>query len=95
MFEHSLSKIRILNFEIQSLGRAQRKGVGGKEFLPALAFRLQFFSAAAFYLFRIHLFSGRRISQSAEATSYDFSESTNGGERGIRTPGTDINRTTV
>jgi len=35
------------NFEIQSLGRAKRKGVGGKEFLPALAFRFQFFSAAA------------------------------------------------
>ena len=30
------------------LGRAKRKGVGGKEFLPALAFRFQFFSAAEF-----------------------------------------------
>ena len=33
-----LTKIRTLNSEIQSLGRAKRKGVGGKEFLPALAF---------------------------------------------------------
>jgi hypothetical protein len=39
-------KIRIPNFKIQSLGRAKKKGVGGKEFLPALAFRFQFFSAA-------------------------------------------------
>jgi len=31
-----------------TLGRAKRKGVGGKEFLPALAFRFQFFSAAEF-----------------------------------------------
>jgi len=46
-FEHFLTKIRIPNFEIQSLGRAKRKGVGGKEFLPALAFRFQFLSAAA------------------------------------------------
>jgi len=42
-----LTKIRTANSEIQSLGRAKRKGVGGKEFLPALAFRFQFFSAAA------------------------------------------------
>jgi len=35
------------NFKIQWLGRAKRKGVGGKEFLPALASRFQFFSAAA------------------------------------------------
>ncbi|MFH1233576.1 MAG: hypothetical protein V1649_02910 [Patescibacteria group bacterium] len=33
-----LTKIRTLNSEIQSLGRAKNKGVGGKEFLPALAF---------------------------------------------------------
>jgi len=33
-----LTKIRTLNSEIQSLGRTKRKGVGGKEFLPALAF---------------------------------------------------------
>ena len=46
-FEHFLTKIRIPNFKIQSLGRAKRKGVGGKEFLPALAFRFQFLSAAA------------------------------------------------
>ena len=46
-FELFLTKIRIPNFEIQSLGWAKRKGVGGKEFLPALAFRLQFFSTAA------------------------------------------------
>jgi len=46
--EHFLTKIRILNFKIQLLGRAKRKGVGGKEFLPALAFRFQFFSAAEF-----------------------------------------------
>jgi len=38
MFEHFLTKIRIPNFKIQSLGRAKRKGVEGKEFLPALAF---------------------------------------------------------
>jgi len=37
MFELFLTKIRIPNFKIQSLGRAKRKGVGGKEFLPALA----------------------------------------------------------
>jgi len=42
-----LTKIRTANFETQSLGRAKRKGVGGKEFLPAFAFRFQFFSAAA------------------------------------------------
>ncbi|PIP26581.1 MAG: hypothetical protein COX31_01610, partial [Candidatus Moranbacteria bacterium CG23_combo_of_CG06-09_8_20_14_all_40_16] len=40
-------KIRIPNFKIQSLGRAKRKGVGGKEFLPALAF-----SAPQFFVFR-------------------------------------------
>src|SRR3989338_1215586 len=57
-FEHSLTKIRILNSEIQSLGRAKRKGVEGKEFLPALAFRFQFFSAAA--EFRISLCEMRR-----------------------------------
>jgi len=33
-FEHFLSKIRILNFKIQSLGRAKRKGVGGRNFCP-------------------------------------------------------------
>jgi len=33
-----LTKIRTANSEIQSLGRAKRKGVGEKEFLPALAF---------------------------------------------------------
>jgi hypothetical protein len=33
-----LTKIRTANFEIQSLRRAKKKGVGGKEFLPALAF---------------------------------------------------------
>jgi hypothetical protein len=27
----------------ETLGRAKRKGVGGKEFLPALAFRFHFF----------------------------------------------------
>ena len=43
-----LTKIRIPNFKIQLLGRAKKKGVGGKEFLPALAFRFQFFSAAEF-----------------------------------------------
>jgi len=48
MFEHFLTKIRIPKFKIQLLGRAERKGVGGKEFLPALAFRFQFFSAAGF-----------------------------------------------
>jgi len=37
-FEHFLSKTRIPNFKIQSLGRTKRKGAGGKEFLPALAF---------------------------------------------------------
>jgi hypothetical protein len=42
-----LTKILTANFEIQSLGRAKRKGVGGKEFLPALAFRFQFFSTTA------------------------------------------------
>ena len=47
MFELFLTKIRIPNFKIQLLGRAKGKGVGGKEFLPALAFRFQFFSAAA------------------------------------------------
>jgi len=57
-FEHFLKKIRIPNFKIQSLGRAKRKGVGGKEFLPALAFRFQFFSAAA--EFRISLCEMRR-----------------------------------
>jgi hypothetical protein len=57
-FEHFLSKIRIPNFKIQSLGWAKRKGVGGKEFLPALAFRFQFFSAAA--EFRISLCEMRR-----------------------------------
>ena len=57
-FELFLTKIRIPNFEIQSLGRAKRKGVGGKEFLPALAFRFQFFSAAA--EFRISLCEMRR-----------------------------------
>jgi len=36
-FELFLKKIPMPNFEIQSLGRAKRKGVGGKEFLPALA----------------------------------------------------------
>ena len=54
-FEHFLTKIRIPNFKIQLLGRAKRKGVGGKEsrvaardkLLPALAFRFHFFSAAA------------------------------------------------
>jgi len=30
------------------LGRAKRKGVGGKEFLPALAFAASFFAAAIF-----------------------------------------------
>jgi len=45
-FELFLKKIRIPNFKIQSLGRAKRKGVRGKEFLPALAFRFQFFSTA-------------------------------------------------
>jgi len=57
-FEHSLTKIRIPNSEIQSLGRAKRKGVGGKEFLPALTFRFQFFSVAA--EFRISLCEMRR-----------------------------------
>jgi len=57
-FELFLTKIRIPNFEIQSLGRAKRKGVGGKEFLPALAFRFQFFSTAA--EFRISLCEMRR-----------------------------------
>ena len=33
-----LTKIRTANSEIQSLGRAKRKGVGGKEFLPAPRF---------------------------------------------------------
>ena len=37
MFELFLSKIRIPNFKIQSLGRAKRKEVGGKEFLLAAA----------------------------------------------------------
>ena len=36
-----LPKIRTANSEIQSLGAAKRKGVGGKEFLPA--FPPQFF----------------------------------------------------
>src|SRR3990167_1807825 len=58
MFEHFLKKIRIPNFKIQSLGRAKRKGGGGEEFLPALAFRFQFFSAAA--EFRISLCEMRR-----------------------------------
>jgi len=48
MFELFLTKIRISNFKIQSLGRAKRKGVGGKEFLPALAFAASFFAAAIF-----------------------------------------------
>jgi len=61
-FEHFLRKIRIPNFKIQSLGRAKRKGVGGKEFLSALAFRFQFFSAAA--EFRISLCEMRRQKQS-------------------------------
>jgi len=30
------------------LGRAKRKGVGGKEFLPALTFAASFFAAAIF-----------------------------------------------
>ena len=34
-----LGMVFFRNFEIQSLGRAKRKGVGGKEFSPALAFR--------------------------------------------------------
>ncbi|OGZ97779.1 MAG: hypothetical protein A3D41_01290 [Candidatus Sungbacteria bacterium RIFCSPHIGHO2_02_FULL_41_12b] len=46
-FEHFLTKIRIPNFKIQSLGWAKRKGVGGKEFLPAPTFQFQFFSATA------------------------------------------------
>jgi hypothetical protein len=29
----------------ETLGRAKRKGVGGKEFLPALAFAASFFAA--------------------------------------------------
>jgi len=57
-FELFLTKIRILDFKIQLPGRAKRKGVGGKEFLPALAFRFQFFSAAA--EFRISLCEMRR-----------------------------------
>ena len=61
MFELFLTKIRIPNFKIQSLGRAKRKGVGGKELLPALAFRFQFFSAAA--EFRISLCEMRRQSE--------------------------------
>jgi len=36
------------NFEIQLLWRAKRKEVGGKEFLPALAFAASFFAAAIF-----------------------------------------------
>jgi len=48
MFELFLTKIRIPNFKIQSLGRAKRKGVGGKEFLPALAFAASFSAAAIF-----------------------------------------------
>jgi len=36
-----LKRIQILNFkEFLKLGRAKRKGVGGKEFLPALTFPL-------------------------------------------------------
>ena len=54
-----LTKIRIPNFKILSLGRAKRKGVGGKEFLPALAFRFQFFPTAAAE-FRILLCEMRR-----------------------------------
>ena len=37
-WRYLLVKIRTANSEIQSLGRAKRKGGGGKEFLPALAF---------------------------------------------------------
>ena len=41
----------------RSIRRAKRKGVGGKEFLPALAFAASFFTAA---IFRISLCEMRR-----------------------------------
>jgi len=46
--EPFLTKIRTANSEIQSFGRAKRKGVGEKEFLSALAFAVSFFAAAIF-----------------------------------------------
>jgi len=62
-----LRKIRTLNSEIQSLGRAKRKGVGGKEFLPALAFRFQFFPPPPNFVpikLAYHLYSNFLIFQS-------------------------------
>jgi len=51
----------VLRAPNRTLGRAKRKGVGGKEFLPALAFRRR----------RISFFAPQKAPQ--EKTLFDFS----------------------
>jgi hypothetical protein len=43
-----IAALRAAETKTFPLGRAKRKGVGGKEFLPALAFAASFFAAAIF-----------------------------------------------
>jgi len=43
-----IAELRSVGTKTFPLGRAKRKGVGGKEFLPALAFAASFFAAAIF-----------------------------------------------
>jgi len=52
-----IAELRSAEQKTFPLGRAKRKGVGGKEFLPALAFAASFFAAA---IFRISLCEMRR-----------------------------------
>jgi hypothetical protein len=52
-----IAALRAAGTKTFPLGRAKRKGVGGKEFLPALAFAASFFAAA---IFRISLYEMHR-----------------------------------